>query len=97
MIRPEALTLHAMTRLIIDITDPKKEKEVAEVLIKLGGVEVVRAEASPGKTAKGMVKRVLTAKEKRFVAELRQALKEVGDHASGKRKFQPAREFLNGL
>lgn len=85
-----------MTRLIIDITDPKREKEIAEALIKLGGVEVVRAEAIPAKTTqKG--KRVLSAKEKRFVAELRQALKELGGHISGKRKFQPAREFLNGL
>jgi len=86
-----------MTRLIIDITDPKREKKVAEALLKLGGVEVVRAEAIPDKASKGKAKRVLSAKEKRFVAELRQALKELGDHVSGKRKFQSAREFLNGL
>ncbi|MBP8823416.1 MAG: hypothetical protein KBH07_07215 [Flavobacteriales bacterium] len=85
-----------MTRLIIDITDPKREKEIAEALFKLGGVEVVRAEAIPAKTPEGS-KRVLSTKEKRFVAELRQALKELGDHVSGKKKFQPAREFLNGL
>ena len=85
-----------MTRLIIDITDPKREKEIAEALIKLGGVEVVRAEAIPAK-ANQRGKRLLSAKEKRFVAELRQALKELGAHVSGKRKFQPAREFLNGL
>lgn len=86
-----------MTRLIIDITDPRKEKEVADALLKLGGVEVVRAEAIPDQTRKGTIKRTLTAKEKRFVAELRQSLKELGDHVSGKRKFQPAREFLNEL
>ena len=86
-----------MTRLIIDITDPKREKEVAEALIKLGCVELVRAEGAPKKIGKGTIKRVLSAKEKRFVAELRQALKEVGDHVSGRRKFLPAREFLNEL
>lgn len=86
-----------MTRLIIDIIDPRKEKEVAEALLKLGGVEVVRAEGIPKKARKGTTKRVLTAKEKRFVAELRQALKELGEHPSGTRRFQPAREFLNEL
>ena len=42
-----------MTRLIIDIHDPKKEKEVAEILLKIGGVEIERAEASPRKSANG--------------------------------------------
>ncbi len=81
--------------MIIDITDPEKEKAVTEALIKLGGVEVVRAEGR--QRSKGTTKRALTDREKRFVAELRQALKELGGHVSGKRKFQPAREFLNGL
>jgi len=31
------------------------------------------------------------------VAELRQALKEVNDHITGKKKFQSAREFLHEL
>jgi len=88
-----------MTRLIIDIHDPKKEKEVAEILLKIGGVEIERAEASPRKSANGKtkIKRALTSKEKKFVGELRQALKEVNDHITGKKKFQSAREFLHGL
>lgn len=88
-----------MARLIIDIHDPKKEKEVAELLLKIGGVEIERAEASPNKSTKRKagIKRTLTAKEKKFVSELRQALKEVNDHVTGRKKFQPAREFLHGL
>jgi len=88
-----------MTRLIIDIHDPKKEKEVAERLLKIGGVQIERAESSPRKTAQGKpgIKRALTSKEKKFVAELRQALKEVNDHITGKKKFQSAREFLHEL
>lgn len=85
-----------MTRLIIDIHDPKKEKEVAELLMKIGGVEVERAEAIPRRTRTG-IKRTLTTKEKKFVAELRQALKEVNDHARGKKKLKSARAFLHEL
>jgi hypothetical protein len=88
-----------MARLIIDIHDPKKEKEVADLLLKIGGVEIERAEAIPRKAANGRsrIKRALTPKEKKFVAELRQALKEVNDHILGKKKFQSAREFVHGL
>jgi len=86
-----------MARLIIDIHDPKKEKEVADLLLKIGGVEVERAEASPQRKRAAGIKRALTAREKKFVAELRQALKEVNDHIAGKNKFQSARAFLNGL
>ena len=88
-----------MACLIIDIRDQKKEKEMAELLLKIGGVEIERAEASPNKSAKRKAgsKRPRTAKEKKFVAELRQALKEANDHVTGRKKFQPAREFLHGL
>jgi hypothetical protein len=88
-----------MARLIIDIHDPKKEKEVADLLLKIGGVEIERAEASPRRSTKRKTRtrRTLSAGEKRFVAELRQALKEVNDHVTGKRKFQSAREFLHEL
>jgi len=86
-----------MARLIIDIQDPKKEKEVAALLLKIGGVEVERAEASPRGKEKAVIKRTLTPKEKKFVAHLRKALKEVNEHLAGKKKFQSARDFLNEL
>ncbi|WKZ65940.1 MAG: hypothetical protein QY325_14365 [Flavobacteriales bacterium] len=86
-----------MTRLIIDIHDPKKEKEVAELLLKIGGVEVERAEASQRRKGTAGIRRALTTREKKFVAELRQALKEVNDHMAGKSKFRSARAFLNEL
>jgi len=87
-----------MARLIIHVNDPKKEKEVAEILLSVGGVEIERAEASPKKTAKGKtIKRKLTERERRFVAELRQAIREVNASVAGKKKLQSARAFLNEL
>ncbi|MCC6937279.1 MAG: hypothetical protein IT226_03580 [Flavobacteriales bacterium] len=87
-----------MGRLIIDIHDPKKEKEVAEILLGIDGVVVERAMAIPKRSAKGKkVARKLTPGEKRFVSELRQALKEVNDHVTGKKKLQSARAFLHEL
>ncbi|MEO8068844.1 MAG: hypothetical protein ABI599_14200 [Flavobacteriales bacterium] len=88
-----------MGRLIIDIFDPKKEKEVAEILLSIGGVVIERVEPTPKKTPNGKraIKRNLTAREEKFVKELRQSLKEAKDHLSGKKKFRSAREFLHEL
>ena len=87
-----------MGRLIIDIHDPKKERKVAEILLSIDGVVVERAMAIPKSSAKGKkIARKLTPGEKRFVSELRQALKELNDHITGKKKFQSAREFLHEL
>lgn len=86
-----------MIRLIIDITDPAKEKEVAEVLGKMSGVKVTRAKALPKQTSAGTVKRALSPKEKRFVAELRQAIKEVRDHDAGRITLPLARDLLDEL
>lgn len=88
-----------MARLIIDIHDPKKEKEVADLLLKIGGVEIERAEASPRRSTKRKThtKCIPSARTEPFVAELRQALKEVNDHVTGKKKLQSAREFLHEL
>ena len=82
-----------MGRLIINIHDPKKLKDVSDVLIRVGGVKLERAE---GGTRKGnsTVKRKLTPKEKRFVVDLRRALKEVNDHIAGKTKLKSAHVFL---
>ena len=87
-----------MARLIIHINDPKKEKEVAEILLSVSGVEIERVEASPKKSANGKtIKRKLTERERRFVAELRQAIREVNASVAGKKKLRSARAFLNEL
>ena len=78
------------------MTSFRKER-VAELLLKIGGVEVERAEARPRSKGNAIIKRTVTAREKKFVAELRKALKEVNDHLAGKTKFQSARAFLNEL
>lgn len=88
-----------MTRLIVHINDPKQEKVVEELLDKVKGIEVERDPAKPKKKvrAKATVKRKHTLAEKRFMGELTQAVQEVKDHFSGKKKLQSAREFLNEL
>jgi len=65
-----------MGRLIITIHDPKKQKLVADALLKISGATLVRVAGSPRKTADGKITRKLTAQERTFVKELRQALEE---------------------
>lgn len=81
-----------MRELLVRITNPDKEKLVTDILHEIEGVAVERIP----KTIKAK-KRKLTAKEQRFVADIKQAVKEVKDHLAGKRKLQSAREFLNEL
>ncbi len=93
-----------MTRLIIHINDPKQEKVVEDLLEGVKGIEVERDPAKPKKAARksAMKKAVsskkrkpLTAAEKRFMKDLTEAMNEVKDHLSGKRKLRPARDLLN--
>ena len=88
-----------MTRLIIHINDPKQEKVVEELLEGVKGIEVERDPAKPKRKVRAKVKakRKHNPAEKRFMAELTQAVQEVKDHFSGKKKLQSAREFLNEL
>lgn len=69
-----------MGRLIITIHDPKKQKLVADALLKVSGVTIVRVTGRPRKTADGKTTRKLTAQERTFVKELRQALQRAKDH-----------------
>ncbi|MBK6755598.1 MAG: hypothetical protein IPH53_03995 [Flavobacteriales bacterium] len=88
-----------MTRLIIHINDPKQEKVVEELLEGVKGIAVERDPAKPKKKvrAKANVKRKHTPAEKRFMAELTQAMQEVKDHVSRKKKLGLARDLLNEL
>ena len=86
-----------MTRLIIHINDPKQEKVVEHLLDGVKGIEVERDPAKPKNLAKRVAKRKLTASEEKFVKELRQAMKEVKDHISGKKKLGLARDLLHEL
>lgn len=89
-----------MKHYLVSIIDPGKEKLVTDILHEIEGVEVeripkpARVNGQPKSKAK---KRVYTAKEKRFMAEITQAVQEVKDHISGKKKLRSAREFLNEL
>ena len=82
-----------MGRLIINIHDAKKVTEVSDVLIRVGGVKLERAEGGMRK-GNSTVKRKLTSKEKRFVADLRRALKKVNDHVAGKTILKSAHVSL---
>lgn len=89
-----------MRQLLVSITIPDKEKLVTDILHEIEGVEVERLSKPTkvnGNSKDKAKKRALTVKEKRFMAEITQAVQEVKDHFSGKKKLQSAREFLNEL
>lgn len=88
-----------MKHYLVSIIDPGKEKLVTDILHEIEGVEVERIPKS-GKVngrSKSKKGKPPTAAEKRFMAELTQAVQEVKDHVSGKKKLQSARAFLNEL
>ncbi len=86
-----------MLRYIVHITDPSKEQEVEQLLEGISGIEVQRDPAKPKRSVKRVAKRKLTTQEEKFVKELRQAMKEVKDHISGKKKLGLARDLLHEL
>lgn len=76
-------------RYIIELTDRKYRKFWEELLAQLDFVIV-----KPAATAKPLKK---TRKEAEFQEGLREALQEVKDDLSGKRKMQSAKDFLHEL
>ena len=74
---------------IIELTDPKRVKFWEDLLAQLDFVKVKKAS-----TTKPLKK---TKEEQEFQDGLRQALEEVKDDISGKRKMQSARSFLDEL
>lgn len=96
-----------MKLLLVNITDPRKEKLVTDILNEIEGVEVRRAP----KTAKAAKRRAtkatstrrpklskpLNPQEKKFVKGLTQAFKEMDEHIAGKRKLKTLNEVLDEL
>lgn len=76
-------------RYIIELTDRKHVKFWEELLAQLDFVKVERsADAVPLKKTK---------KEKKFQEDLREALNEIKEDLTGKRKMGSARSFLDEL
>ncbi len=93
-----------MKLLLVNITDPRKEKLVTDILNEIEGVHVhsstLKAEGTkrlPKKAAKGRAVKPMTPKEKKFVKGLTQAFKEMDEHIKGKRKLKSLKEVLDEL
>ncbi len=96
-----------MRQILVNITDPSKEKLVTDILREIAGVEVqlppvktqrsVRrnSKVAPAKVAK--LKKPLTPNEKKFVKGLTQAFKDMNDHIAGRKKLKTLDELLNEL
>lgn len=109
--RPKApastLSLHAMKLLLVNITDPRKEKLVTDILNEIEGVEVRKAPKEVAAPKRGVAKTARTRRpklskpmnpqEKKFVKGLTQAFKEMDEHIAGKRKLKTLKEVLDEL
>ena len=96
-----------MKLLLVNITDPSKEKLVTDILNEIEGVEV-RHSPSPAKrparrktkavvTKRAKAVKPMTPNEKKFVKGLTRAFKDMNDHIAGKKKLKTLDEFLNEL
>lgn len=96
-----------MKLLLVNITDPRKEKLVSDILSEIEGVEVRPAPsevtAAKRRTAKATgtrrpkLSKPMTPQEKKFVKGLTRAFKDMNDHIAGKKKLKTLDEFLNEL
>lgn len=94
-----------MKLLLVNITDPKKEKLVTDILNEIEGVEVRKApkevaakQRSAAKTARSSkLSKPMNPQEKKFVKGLTQAFKEMDEHIAGKRKLKTLNEVLDAL
>lgn len=96
-----------MKLLLVNITDPRKEKLVTDILNEIEGVEVRRAPkevAAPKRRAaknavagRPKLSKPLNPNEKKFVKGLTRAFKDMNDHIAGKKKLKTLDEFLNEL
>ena len=96
-----------MKLLLVNITDPRKEKLVTDILNEIEGVEVRRGPAEAKRTARTPVKastarrskstKPMTPKEKKFVKGLTQAFKDMDDHIAGRKKLKTLKEVLDAL
>ncbi|WKZ65953.1 MAG: hypothetical protein QY325_14430 [Flavobacteriales bacterium] len=96
-----------MKLLLVNITDPRKEKLVTDILNEIEGVEVRRA-PSTAKTSKRRAAKATTSRrpklskpmtpqEEKFVKGLTRAFKEMDEHIAGKRKLKTLKEVLDEL
>lgn len=96
-----------MKLLLVNITDPRKEKLVTDILNEIEGVEVSKAPkkvAAPKRsttkktrTHRSKVSKPLNPQERKFVKGLTQAFKEMNEHIAGKRKLKTLKEVLDEL
>ncbi|HMQ77245.1 MAG TPA: hypothetical protein PKE21_17005 [Flavobacteriales bacterium] len=96
-----------MKLLLVNITDPRKEKLVTDILNEIEGVEVRKApkevaakKRSAAKTARSRrskLSKPMNPQEKKFVKGLMQAFKEMDEHIAGKRKLKTLKEVLDEL
>lgn len=96
-----------MKLLLVNITDPRKEKLVTDILNEIEGVEVRKAPkdvAAPKRkatktaiTRRTKLSKPLNPQEKKFVKGLTQAFKEMDEHIAGKRKLKTLKEVLDEL
>ncbi|MBX2978217.1 MAG: hypothetical protein KF905_02890 [Flavobacteriales bacterium] len=96
-----------MKLLLVNITDPSKEKLVTDILNEIEGVEVrkapkelgapKRSAAKTASTRRGKLSKPMNPQEKKFVKGLTQAFKDMNDHIAGKKKLKTLDEFLNEL
>ena len=90
-----------MRQILVNITDPSKEKLVTDILHEIAGVEVQRAPTKTKRTARhskvAKWKKALTPSEQKFVKGLTRAFKEMNEHIAGKRKLKSLKEVLDGL
>jgi hypothetical protein len=91
-----------MKLLLVNITDPRKEKLVTDILNEIEGVEVrsspYKAKRAVRRTTKTVASvKPMTPNEKKFVMGLTQAFKEMNEHIAGKRKLKTLKEVLDEL
>lgn len=96
-----------MKLLLVNITDPRKEKLVTDILNEIEGVEVRKAPKEVAAPKRGVAKtprtrrpklsKPMNPQEKKFVKGLTRAFKDMNDHMAGKKKLKTLDEFLNEL
>ncbi len=96
-----------MKLLLVNITDPRKEKLVTDILNEIEGVEVRRApqemeapkrrDPKTASSRRSKLTKPLNPQEKKFVKGLTQAFKEMDEHIAGKRKLKTLKEVLDEL
>lgn len=96
-----------MKVLLVNITDPRKEKLVSDILNEIEGVEVrtapkevTAAKRRPAKAAtarRAKLSKPMNPQEAKLVKGLSRAFKDMDDHIAGKKKLKTLKEVLDEL